>query len=307
MLDHDVGMMQEFLHQQPARDSASAENTQHSQGSEKVQRTRQVSQQEANRNQVKEHAESARNSIVRSPTLAVNVTNWHFANRSSIPRGQRWNEAVQLAIPPRSMRNFERTSNYIRDYPTLRVIRTRPKARVRNMRRRGIPDKVIMQIAGQKTRSIFDRYDITDGADLAAAVTKMNQNLGMSADAELLAMKANQINPASQLIRELYPPGPMGNFFSGVLLEVDLAVKLLRQILPPNSVEKTNQLNFAAKGLRELFRECLACTNYPDATAQLIKTLRLYDEDPEPIVKTEPSGWGSNLGENATSVAKDKK
>src|ERR1700680_4123062 len=35
---------------------------------------------------------------MRSPALAVDVTNWDFNDRRSIPRCQRWNEAVQLAV-----------------------------------------------------------------------------------------------------------------------------------------------------------------------------------------------------------------
>jgi integrase len=45
----------------------------------------------------------------------------------------------------------------------------------RNMRRSGIDEKVAMGILGQRTRSIFDRYNITDGADLKQAVDKMVQ------------------------------------------------------------------------------------------------------------------------------------
>jgi len=70
----------------------------------------------------------------------------------------------------------------------------------------------------------------------------------------------------------LYAEIPKGNGLP-VLLEVELAVKLLREILPSNSVEQTNQLNLAGKRLREAFRECLACANYPHALASELKKL----------------------------------
>lgn len=43
----------------------------------------------------------------------------------------------------------------------------------RNLRRAGISEGVIMRIGGWKTRSVFDRYNITDQRDIASAMLRL--------------------------------------------------------------------------------------------------------------------------------------
>jgi integrase len=73
---------------------------------------------------------------------------------------KRWRTAcVAAGCPGRIPHDFRRTA-------------------VRNLNRAGVPETIAMKITGHKTRSVFDRYDITSEEDLAEASRKLQALAG---------------------------------------------------------------------------------------------------------------------------------
>jgi integrase len=54
----------------------------------------------------------------------------------------------------------------------LRIVHDLRRSAARDFRRLGVSEGEIMKLCGWRTRAMFDRYNIIDEADLAAAVAK---------------------------------------------------------------------------------------------------------------------------------------
>ena len=79
---------------------------------------------------------------------------------------------------------------------------------VRNLIRAGVPEVVAMKISGHKTRSVFDRYNITSEEDLRQAASRLTQYIQQKEvtlsgvreeDGELVGTSGEKVEPASGL------------------------------------------------------------------------------------------------------------
>ncbi len=100
-----------------------------------------------------------------------------------------------------AIREYKRAWNTARHeagLPNLLVHDLRRTA-VRNMVRAGIPEKQAMLISGHKTRSVFERYNITDEHDIKIAGGKMERYMEELAATAEVVTKVVTVSQARKL------------------------------------------------------------------------------------------------------------
>jgi hypothetical protein len=74
-----------------------------------------------------------------------------------------------------------------------RLVHDVRRSAARDFRRAGVSEGKIMQLCGWETRSMFDRYNIIDEADLAAAVAKQFGNGKQTANTPAVAPSSDSL------------------------------------------------------------------------------------------------------------------
>ena len=85
MRAHHRDVAQKLFDAEPGDDGAPAHHAEQTEGPEEVQRTREITKQETNGDEIKKDAERARDAVMRKSALAVYVADGNFADGSAIP------------------------------------------------------------------------------------------------------------------------------------------------------------------------------------------------------------------------------
>jgi len=108
------------------------------------------------------------------------ITPYVFTNEDGTDRVKdirgSWKAACKKAgVGPRHFHDFRRTA-------------------ARNLTRSGTPETVAMKITGHKTRSVFDRYNITDTSDVKEAAKRQHEWLQKQANSKTVTNSLQSVD-----------------------------------------------------------------------------------------------------------------